>query len=51
MVSLVGHVALIVPWFAQRSTEPRDVSVNVYEGAGRWSSYYDTNAAARIHAS
>lgn len=48
MISLAGHVALIVPWFAQRNPHPKDVSFNVYEGSGKWSSYYRGDAAARI---
>lgn len=48
MVSLAGHIALIVPWFAQRSPKPRDVSFNVYEGSGGWSSFYGAKAAALI---
>lgn len=48
MVSLAGHFALIVPWFAQRNPQPIDVSLNVYEGSGNWSSYYRGDAVARI---
>lgn len=48
MVALAGHVALIVPWFARRSPTARDVSLNVYQGGGKWLNYYGEDAAARI---
>ena len=48
MVSVAGHFALIAPWFAQGDVMPHDVSVNVYLGAKRWSSYFGENAAALI---
>ena len=48
MVSLAGHVALIVPWFAQRDPQPHDVSFNVYEGSGKWSNFYQRDAASLI---
>ena len=44
MVSLRGHVALIVPWFAQRSVQPFDCSFNVYLGDQRWLSYVRKDA-------
>ncbi len=50
MVSLAGHIALIVPRFAQGNPRPRDVSVNVYQGDGRWSSFYKRAAEALIAA-
>jgi proteasome lid subunit RPN8/RPN11 len=50
MVAFTGHVALIAPWFAQRSPTPYDVSLNVYQGAGAWLNYYGEEAAARISA-
>lgn len=45
MISLAGHVALIVPNFAHGSVTPADVSVNVYHGQGRWTTHLDTEAA------
>jgi proteasome lid subunit RPN8/RPN11 len=48
MISLAGHVALIVPRFAQGRILPVDVSVNVYLGGGRWESHYELEAQARI---
>lgn len=50
MVAFAGHVALIAPWFAQRSPTPYDVSLNVYQGGGKWLNYYHHEAAARISA-
>jgi proteasome lid subunit RPN8/RPN11 len=48
MISFPGHVALIVPWFAQRNPQPRHVSFNVYQGDGRWLSFYERAADALI---
>jgi hypothetical protein len=48
MVSFAGHVALIAPWFAQRSPMPYDVSLNIYLGGGQWESFYRHDAARRI---
>lgn len=50
MVAFAGHVALIAPWFAQRSPTPHDVSLNVYQGGGKWLNYFREEAAARISA-
>lgn len=38
IVSVAGHVALIVPYFAMRKPQPVDLGVHVFEGAGRWRS-------------
>ncbi len=48
MISLAGHVAMIVPRFAQVRVLPVDVSVNVYLGGGRWESHFEREAQARI---
>lgn len=48
MISLAGHVALIVPRFANGSVLPRDLSFNVYSGSGKWLSYFNDDAASRI---
>lgn len=48
MISLAGHVALIVPHFAEGRILPVDVSVNVYLGGGRWKSHFEREAQARI---
>lgn len=48
MISLAGHIALIAPNFARGSVTPKDISFNVYQGGGRWHSYYRNDAAALI---
>lgn len=48
MISLAGHVALIVPYFARGDVQPADLSVNVYLGGGTWKSHYRDAAAALI---
>jgi len=40
IVSVAGHVALIVPHFAMRSPQPINLGVHVFEGAGRWRSLF-----------
>jgi proteasome lid subunit RPN8/RPN11 len=48
MISQAGHVALIVPRYATGRVAPSDVSVNVYLGAKRWSSFFGPDAQKRI---
>ncbi len=48
MVSIAGHMALIVPGFAMGEVTPADVSVNVYRGSHKWSSHFGSQAAALI---
>jgi proteasome lid subunit RPN8/RPN11 len=48
MVSIAGHVAVIVPRFATGNVAPADVSVNVYLGSQKWSSHFGSQAAALI---
>ena len=48
MVSIAGHIALIVPRFAMDDVTPTDVSVNVYPGSRKWSSHFGPRAAALI---
>jgi len=40
IVSVPGHVALIVPFFAMRGPQPVDLGVHLFEGAGRWRSMF-----------
>jgi proteasome lid subunit RPN8/RPN11 len=40
IVSIAGHVALIVPYFALRRPQPVDLGVHLFEGAGRWQSRF-----------
>jgi proteasome lid subunit RPN8/RPN11 len=49
MISLAGHVALIVPRFAHGNVRARDVSFNVYLGGGKWISYFHKDAALLIN--
>lgn len=51
MISVSGHLALIVPNFAHGDIGPEDVSVNVYEGDGQWTSHFGTHAASLIQLS
>lgn len=44
MVALPGHIALIVPCFAQRNPQPFDCSFNVYLGDRRWMSFMHKDA-------
>lgn len=48
MIAFVGHIALIVPNFAQGNPQPLDVSFNVYRGGGRWFSALGHAAASKI---
>jgi proteasome lid subunit RPN8/RPN11 len=48
IVSIAGHVALIVPYFAMGSTRPQDLGVHVFGGQGRWASFFREEAAAAI---
>jgi len=44
MISQAGHVAMIIPNFAQGAVLPNSISVNIYHGAKRWSSYFGRDA-------
>lgn len=48
MIALAGHIALIAPNFARGPVMPKNISFNVYQGEGRWHSYYRSDAAALI---
>jgi proteasome lid subunit RPN8/RPN11 len=48
MVSVAGHVALIVPWFAMRDPMPADLGVHVFHGSGRWTSVFGEQAEAAL---
>jgi len=45
MVSIPGHIALIVPNYAQGSIAAEDVGVYVYRGRYRWTAYRGRRAA------
>lgn len=43
MVGLSGHIAFIVPRFAQGQITLRDLGLNVYEGNHKWTSYFGSD--------
>lgn len=44
MIAQTGHIALIVPRYAQGKVAPKDLSVNVYLGSKQWTSYFELDA-------
>lgn len=48
MVAQVGHIALIVPHFAQRGCRPEDVGFHVYLGDKRWARHLGPAARQRL---
>jgi proteasome lid subunit RPN8/RPN11 len=46
MIAIPGHLALIVPNFAQGAVAAADVGVYVYRGRHRWSAYRGRRAAS-----
>lgn len=48
MIACSGHIALIIPNFAEGPTIPSALSVNVYLGSNQWSSHYGGDADARM---
>lgn len=48
MVSVAGHVALIVPQFAMRKPTPADLGVHIFNGDSRWTSMFGEQACASI---
>lgn len=48
MVSVAGHVALIVPRFAMLSPTPADLGVHIFHGGSRWTSIFGEQAHAAI---
>lgn len=48
IVSMAGHVALIVPNFANGATDPRDLGVHLFGGCGRWQSMFRETAAEAV---
>lgn len=45
MVSIPGHIALIVPHYAQEPISTGDVGVYIYRGRHRWRTYRGSRAA------
>jgi proteasome lid subunit RPN8/RPN11 len=48
IISLAGHVALILPRFAMGGVAPIDVGIHEFHGNGRWQSWFGPDAAARL---
>ena len=48
MIAVAGHVAIIVPRFAQGQLRLHDMGVHVYGGNRTWESYYGEHAAALV---
>lgn len=48
MVALAGHIALIVPRFAQGEVRVSDVNMYVYQGSHRWASYSGSDVDDRM---
>lgn len=48
MISQDGHIALIIPNYAQGKVMPSDVSLNVYQGSKQWNSFFSHDAQQRI---
>ena len=48
MVARRGHVAIIVPHFARRSTHPRNIGFHVYQGDQTWTKAFGEQAAALL---
>jgi proteasome lid subunit RPN8/RPN11 len=49
MIAQAGHIALIVPDFAQHTVSPSQVGVHEYLGDGEWDSHLGRAAARRFH--
>lgn len=48
IVSLSGHIALIVPNFAIGFVQPEDLGFHEFQGRGRWKSWFGAEAASKI---
>jgi proteasome lid subunit RPN8/RPN11 len=51
MVARRGHVAIILPHFAQGGVRPRAVGYHIYQGDRTWTSSYGRDAAALLRRS
>lgn len=49
MVAIAGHIALIVPRFAQGSIQLEDIGVHIYQGSHRWISQFGPDARRLIN--
>jgi proteasome lid subunit RPN8/RPN11 len=48
IVSVPGHVALIVPFYALSEPKPRDLGVHLFMGEGLWRSMFDCEAEGAL---
>lgn len=48
IVSIAGHVALIVPNFAKGASAPWDLGVHLFGGCGKWQSMFREQAAEAV---
>jgi proteasome lid subunit RPN8/RPN11 len=48
MVARRGHVAIIVPHFARRSTNPRNIGFHVYQGDQTWTKAFGEQASVLL---
>ncbi|MFV1849128.1 MAG: hypothetical protein ACMZ66_00240 [Thalassospira sp.] len=49
MIATPGHVALIVPDYAQGDIDVTDISINIYKGSHQWASYTGTANRQWMH--
>lgn len=48
IVSISGHVALIVPNFAVGLVRPEDIGIHEFQGRGCWKSWFGIEAASKL---
>lgn len=49
MIAIAGHIALIVPRFAQGAVGSRDIGLYVYQGSHRWISFSGAGVERAVH--
>jgi len=49
IVSIGGHIALIVPNFATGLVRPEDLGVHEFQSKGHWKSWFRAEAANKLH--
>lgn len=48
IVSVAGHIALILPRFAMGHVTPIDIGFHEFQGNGRWQSWFGSDAGTRL---
>lgn len=48
MVALAGHIAFIVPSFAQGNVRLQDLGMYIYEGNHMWTAYFDSDVGQLV---